>query len=149
MILLVHTVLLSVEGISVARELITLIEDNGVMMVISAVVIYFLVRVLNSMLAQNSQVVNQIIPQIQQIQDTLSDMLIKYNESETRRSLSVNKQFSDVQNEEKDIMNRLKAINREISNINKSLETLSDEIEKQHVYMDFYQEQLKKEKGKE
>lgn len=134
------------QQISTIKEFTTFIADNGIMMVISVVVIYFLVKVLNSLLDQNSQAVQQILPQISDIQDALTDMLVKYNESESRRILSVNKQFSEVQSLEKDIMNKIKLINKELASINQSLSELVTEIEKQHVYMDFYQEQLKKEK---
>lgn len=141
--------ILATADVSVVTELIKFISDNGIMIVICAVVIYFLIRVLNSMLEQNSQVVTQILPKISEIQSSLTDMLIKYNESETRRTLSVNKHFSDVQSGENDLLAKLKNVNKELVAIHAELEELSSEIEKQHVYMDFYQEQLKKEKEKE
>ena len=138
---------LMTQQVSTVKDLVSFISDNGIMMVISGVVIYFLIKVLNSLLDQNNQVIQQILPQINDIQDTLTDMLVRYNEAESRRLLSVNKQFSEVQTLEKDIMNKIKLVNKELTSINHSLAELVTEIEKQHVYMDFYQEQLKKEKG--
>lgn len=141
-----YGVLLST-SISVISEFVTFIEDNSVMLVISAVVIYFLVRVLNAMLDQNSKLVSEWSPKIDQLEDAITDLMVKYNESEARQNLLMNKHFSEIQNEEKDVMNKLKALNKDIVSISKSLSELSDEIEKQHMYIEFYQEQLKKEKG--
>ena len=138
--------LLTTNDISVIEELITFIADNGVMIVISAVVIYFLERVLNNMLNQNSQMVSQLSPKISELEELLNNLIVKFNESEARQNLSMNKQFSEIQNTEKDLMNRVKSLNKELLAIDKSLAELTSEIKKQHVYMDFYQEQLKKEK---
>ena len=139
--------LLIATEMNVIKDIGTFISNNGVMIVISAVVIYFLIRVLNSLLDQNARVVNEISSRVDKIEKSLSDILVKYNETETRRNLSVNKQFSEVQNMEKDILNKLKMINREITSIDTALKDLGEQIDKQHVYIDFYQEQLKKEKG--
>lgn len=134
-------------NISLIEELVTFISENGIMLVISAVVVYFLIRVLNAMLDQNSQLVSKVLPEVTDIEESITELMVKYNEAEARHNLLINKQFSEVQSLEKDILNRLKSINKELASINSSLKDLSDEIEKQHVYIDFYQEQLKKEKG--
>lgn len=133
--------------ISVIEELVTFVSENGIMLVISSVVVYFLIRVLNAMLDQNSQLVSKVLPEITDIKGSITELMVKYNESEARHNLLINKQFSEVQSLEKDTMNRLKALNKELSSVNNSLKELTSEIEKQHVYIDFYQEQLKKEKG--
>lgn len=133
--------------ISVIEELVTFVSENGIMLVISSVVVYFLIRVLNAMLDQNSQLVSKVLPEITDIEESITELMVKYNESEARHNLLINKQFSEVQSLEKDTMNRLKALNKELSSVNNSLKELTSEIEKQHVYIDFYQEQLKKEKG--
>ena len=134
-------------NISVIEELVTFISENGIMLVISSVVVYFLIRVLNAMLDQNSQLVSKVLPEVTDIEESITELMVKYNEAEARQNLLINKQFSEVQSLEKDIMNRLKALNKELSSVNNSLKELTAEIEKQHVYIDFYQEQLKKEKG--
>lgn len=134
-------------NISLIEELVTFISENGIMLVISAVVVYFLIRVLNAMLDQNSQLVSKVLPEVTDIEESITELMVKYNEAEARHNLLINKQFSEVQSLEKDILNRLKSINKELASINSSLKDLSDEIEKQHLYIDFYQEQLKKEKG--
>lgn len=143
---MVNGVLLAT-NISLIEELVTFISENGIMLVISAVVVYFLIRVLNAMLDQNSQLVSKVLPEVTDIEESITELMVKYNEAEARHNLLINKQFSEVQSLEKDILNRLKSINKELASINSSLKDLSDEIEKQHVYIDFYQEQLKKEKG--
>lgn len=134
-------------NISVIEELVTFTSENGIMIVISAVVIYFLIRVLNTMLEQNSQLVSKVLPEVSEIEDSITELMVKYNETEARQNLLINKQFSEIQSLEKDVMGRLKSINKELTSINTSLKELTTEIEKQHVYIDFYQEQLKKEKG--
>ena len=143
---MVNGVLLAT-NISLIEELVTFISENGIMLVISAVVVYFLIRVLNAMLDQNSQLVSKVLPEVTDIEESITELMVKYNEAEARHNLLINKQFSEVQSLEKDTLNRLKSINKELASINSSLKDLSDEIEKQHVYIDFYQEQLKKEKG--
>lgn len=117
------------------------------MIVISAVVVYFLAKVLSSLLEQNKSTLNQIGPKIDQIQEAISNVIIKNNEADTRRSLSNNKQFAEIRDSEKDIVNRLKGIQKELNAIHMTLESYRDLMEKQQMYIDFYKEQL--EKGKD
>lgn len=132
---------------STLSDIVKQIGDNGIMIVISAVVVYFLAKVLSSLLEQNKSTLNQIGPKIDQIQEAISNVIIKNNEADTRRSLSNNKQFAEIRDSEKDIVNRLKGIQKELNAIHMTLESYRDLMEKQQMYIDFYKEQL--EKGKD
>ena len=129
---------------STLSDIVKQIGDNGIMIVISAVVVYFLAKVLSSLLEQNKSTLNQIGPKIDQIQEAISNVIIKNNEADTRRSLSNNKQFAEIRDSEKDIVNRLKGIQKELNAIHMTLESYRDLMEKQQMYIDFYKEQLKK-----
>ena len=133
--------------ISALAEIIKFISDNGIMIVISAVVIYFLARVLNSMLNQNAQFVSQLSPKMDDLHEAINNLAIKRNDADNRQILAINKQFAELQDIEKDMSSRIKSMSKELSVLRKTVSDLEDEIEKQHVYIDFYQEQLKKEKG--
>lgn len=139
---------MSGQEVSILEEFVQLIADNGIMIIISSIVVYFLAKVLNSMLKQNNQVISQILPKIDEMEDTMTDVIIKNNEADTKRNLSINKQYGEIQTSTKKITDQIKTVEQDISTINKNLEALASVIEKQHLYIDFYQDQLK-EKGKD
>lgn len=136
--------MLILTAVSPIGEVIKAIEDNGIMLVISAVVIYFLIKVLNSLLAQSASILSDIRPQISQIQDLVSDVMIKLNETETRRSLLNNKQFAELKDLNKDINSRIKSMDKELISVKDSLKDINDRIEKQQMYLDFYKEHMEK-----
>ncbi len=141
--ILISIMTIDVKSIS---DMIKLVSDNGIMLVMAIILIVYTIKNLNALSKQSNQITTIVIPKMEEIETNLSLMTIKYNESETRRNLSVNKQFADLSQGQKEMVTKLKAINRELMGIKQSLDQLNSEIEKQHVYMDFYQEQLKKDR---
>ena len=93
--------------ISVISEFIKFLSDNGVMLVICAVVVYFLVKVLNSLLVQNERVNAQIVPQLTEIKSQITDILVKINEVESRRTITQNRQLSEMKENERHVTNTL------------------------------------------
>lgn len=118
--------------ISVISEFIKFLSDNGVMLVICAVVVYFLVKVLNSLLVQNERVNAQIVPQLTEIKSQITDILVKINEVESRRTITQNRQLSEMKENERHVTNTL-------NDMKDSLENISDHIDRLNMYLEFKQ----------
>ena len=116
--------------ISVISEFIKFLSDNGVMLVICAVVVYFLVKVLNSLLVQNERVNAQIVPQLTEIKSQITDILVKINEVESRRTITQNRQLSEMKENERHVTNTL-------NDMKDSLENISDHIDRLNMYLEF------------
>lgn len=118
--------------ISVISEFIKFLSDNGVMLVICAVVVYFLVKVLNSLLVQNERVNAQIVPQLTEIKSQITDILVKINEVASRRTITQNRQLSEMKENERHVTNTL-------NDMKDSLENISDHIDRLNMYLEFKQ----------
>lgn len=124
-----------VTQVSAMTEFIKFISDNGVMIVISAVVIYFLVKVLNSMLEQNAKTNAQIVPQLQKIDESIMDVMVKFGETESRRIVTQNRQMNEIKELQQSIAMEIRSIETQLNDMKKSISVIEDELKRLNMQL--------------
>lgn len=104
-------------------DIIEQVANLGLMVVVSAVVVYFMIRVMNSLLDHSKQ----IIPKLENCINALSDVKNVLMSTLNTHNTSVNKTLRDIEAMLKEINDK---IDNKIENVNSDIETINDNIEK-------------------
>lgn len=108
-------------------DIIEQVANLGLMVVVSAVVVYFMIRVMNSLLDHSKQTISQIIPRLENCINALSDVKNVLMSTLNTHNASVNKTLRDIEAMLKEINDK---IDNKIENVNSDIETINDNIEK-------------------
>lgn len=90
------------------------IADLGVMIVISAIVLIFLIRSLNAMLDQSKQVSSTIVPKLNEIPYSINQVKAALAEHLSAHNISTNKQLSAIELRLDHITKDIERISREL-----------------------------------
>lgn len=108
-------------------DIIEQIANLGLMLVVSSVVVYFMIRVMNSLLEHSKQTISQIIPKLESCINALSDMKNVLMGALNTHNTSVNKTLRDIEGMLKELSDK---IDNKIDDVNSDIETINGSLEK-------------------
>lgn len=122
--------MITTAGIGVVMSLPDIIEqvaNLGLMLIVSSVVVYFMIRVMNSLLEHSKQTVLQIIPKLESCINTLGDVKNVLMSTINTHNTSVNKTLCDIEATLKELSDK---IDNKVDGVNGDIETINGSIEK-------------------
>ena len=106
------------------------IGNLGIMVVIAAVVVAFLIRVLNTLLDQTRQSTTTIVPKLNDIPYSINQMKTAIAEQISAHNISSNKQLSSIDLRLDHISSSLGRIDRELDQLQMNQQDIALQLEK-------------------
>lgn len=122
-------ILVSVLPTGIDTTTIEQIGNLGIMLVISSVVVFFIVKVLSSLLEQNKLTVSSILPKVNELEDILHSTKRDIVDSISSHNMSANKQFFEASNKIDAVYKSNVDIEDKFDEIVKSLNALTVQME--------------------
>jgi len=109
-------------------DLIGKIADNGIMVVIGAIVIGFLAKVLNIYVEKDKTITNSILPKMTEILKDLTSIRIAVVETISSHNMSTNKKFVELTSEMDAIKKNTGNINDALIRTDERLDTMAESL---------------------
>ena len=106
------------------------IGNLGIMVVIAAVVVAFLIRVLNTLLDQTRQSTTTIVPKLNDIPYSINQMKTAMAEQISAHNISSNKQLSSIDLRLDHISSSLERVDRELDQLQMNQQDIALQLEK-------------------
>lgn len=117
-------------GDSGVSSMVETIGNLGIMIVIAAVVVLFLIRVLNTLLDQTKQTSATIVPKLNDIPYSINQMKTAIAEQISAHNISSNKQLSSIDLRLDHISSNLERVDRELDQTQMSQQDIAMQLEK-------------------
>ena len=107
------------------------IADVGVTIAIAVVAVFFLAKVLDTLISQNKTITNSVIPRLEKFGNDLDVVRMNLSDNVSSHNTNANQNFHRI---ELDIKN----INDELKHITKQIEIITKDIENIKAYLNAY-----------